>query len=260
MVGRYGTSEGRALAEYYQIKLGFRKEYSSKTRQILCCNAGFFPNDTKAIDQWAELLSELSEECDIMGIMNYFCEGWIVEKLCPKAMLMPNSGIASGEHGYTHCLEGKKVLVIHPMTKTIEEQYKNHRKEIFPGTNVLPEFQLITLKAVNTQADEVDCRFKDWFEALDYMTEEIQKIDFDIAIIGCGAYGFPLAARIKKMGKTAIHMGGAVQFLFGIKSVRSDINPSINCNYTDAWIYPDESERPKGSEKIENGCYWKPLT
>ena len=27
--------------------------------------------------------------------------------------------------------------------------------------------------------------------------------------LGCGAYGFPLAAHVKRMGKKAIHMGGS---------------------------------------------------
>lgn len=259
MVGRYGTSEGRALAEYLQIQAGLKRKYKNKTREFLCCNAGFFPNDEVLIDQYGALLVDASSECDILGIMNFYCEGYVVEKLCPNAVLMPNGGIGSGKQGYAHCLEGKKILVIHPMVKTIESQYNNHREEIFPGTNNLPKFQLQTLKAVNTQADEVDWRFLNWFEALDYMTDEVYKRDFDIALIGCGAYGFPLAARIKKMGKSAIHMGGSVQYLFGIKNARADKNPSIKNMYTDAWVYPDESERPKGSEKIEGGCYWKPI-
>lgn len=258
MVGRYGTSEGRALAEYFQIKLGLRKDYLPRTKKFLCCNAGFFPDDTKSINKWGELLAELSPQCDILGIMNFYCEGWIVENLCPNAILMPNGGIASGSKGYTHCLEGKKILVVHPMNQTIEAQYFNKRALIFPGSNALPEFVLETLKAVNTQADETDPRFPTWFDALDYMTEEIAKKDFDIALIGCGAYGFPLAARVKQMGKSAIHMGGAVQHLFGIKSARGDMNNYIKNLYNDAWVYPDESDRPKGYEKVEGGCYWAP--
>ncbi len=259
MVGRYGTGEGRALAEYHQIQLGLRKEYYDRTRHFLCCNAGFFPNKTDAIDKWAQLLTECSPECDVMGVMNYYCEGWIVEKLCPDAILIPNGGIGSAKSGYTHCLENKKILVIHPMTTTIESQYFNHRKEIFPGSNALPEFELQTLKAVNTQADATDSRFSDWFEALDYMTEEIAKRDFDIALVGCGAYGFPLAARIKQMGKSSIQMAGALQYLFGIKNARSDNNAYIRNLYNESWVYPDESDRPAGSEKVEGGCYWKPL-
>ena len=43
---------------------------------------------------------------------------------------------------------------------------------------------------------------------------------FDVAIIGCGAYGMPLAAMLKQAGKQAIHLGGATQLLFGIKGKR----------------------------------------
>ena len=52
------------------------------------------------------------------------------------------------------------------------------------------------------------------------MYTEAVKIDFDTAIIGCGAYGFPLAAKLKAAGKQAFHMGGATQLLFGIKGSR----------------------------------------
>lgn len=62
--------------------------------------------------------------------------------------------------------------------------------------------------------------FTTWFEALDWMKQEITSKSFDICIIGCGAYGFHLAAHVKRIGKQAIHMGGATQLLFGIKGNR----------------------------------------
>ena len=64
--------------------------------------------------------------------------------------------------------------------------------------------------------------FSNWFETLDALTEETYKLDFDIALIGCGAYGFPLASRIKNLGKKSIHLGGATQVMFGIKGKRWD--------------------------------------
>ncbi|MBD4336261.1 hypothetical protein GUH15_09405, partial [Xanthomonas citri pv. citri] len=60
----------------------------------------------------------------------------------------------------------------------------------------------------------------DWFEALEYMESEISKMDFDIALIGCGAYGMCLAAHVKRMGKTAIHLAGWTQMLFGVYGKR----------------------------------------
>ena len=83
-------------------------------------------------------------------------------------------------------------------------------------------------------------RFANWFEALEWMYNQTLTIDYDIALIGCGAYGLPLAAKIKKSGKHAIHMGGMLQGLFGIKCKRFDEAPdyeNLRCWYNENWIY-----------------------
>ena len=69
----------------------------------------------------------------------------------------------------------------------------------------------------------------------------------------------PLAAMLKKAGKQAIHMGGVTQILFGIKGKRWEKEKSygyIKALMNDNWIYPEENERPKSSNKIEGNCYW----
>ncbi len=193
---------------------------------------------------------------DLLGVMDFYGEDWIVRNLCHQAELLPAGALGSLRKGWTDVLEGHRVLVIHPFEESIQYQYKNHREEIFPGTNMLPKFDLQTIKAVQTIADSTDERFETWFDALDYMTDEASKRDFDIALIGCGAYGFPLASRIKDMGKIAVHMGGCLQTLFGIMGQRWENSDKMKDCITDAWIYPSETERPKGLEKVENGCYW----
>jgi hypothetical protein len=90
---------------------------------------------------------------------------------------------------------------------------------------------------------------------------EIDKADFDVCLIGCGAYGFPLAAHVKRMGRKAVHFGGSLQLLFGIKGKRWE-DPNYNPVYNYAklmnehWIRPDESEKPSIASKVENACYW----
>ena len=84
-------------------------------------------------------------------------------------------------------------------------------------------------------------------------------MNFDIAIIGCGAYGFPLAVKLKKAGKQAIHLGGAAQLLFGIKGKRWESDPAfeyVQKFFNDSWVYPDEAERPQKAHIVEGGCYW----
>ena len=88
------------------------------------------------------------------------------------------------------------------------------------------------------------------------MNNEIDKIEFDIAIIGAGAYGLSLAAHIKRSGRKAIQLGGATQILFGIRGHRWETHPIISNFFNEHWINPNEGEIPNGYKNVENGCYW----
>ena len=52
--------------------------------------------------------------------------------------------------------------------------------------------------------------------------------DYDVAIVGAGAYSLPLAAHARDTGHAAIQMSGATQLLFGIKGKRWDDHPVIS--------------------------------
>jgi hypothetical protein len=167
---------------------------------------------------------------------------------------------------WTRVLKGKKVIVVHPFAELIEKQYKEYRTELFENSDVLPLFDLKTIKAVQSIGGDSN-GFVDWFEALQWMEDEIDKQDYDICLIGCGAYSFPLAAHCKRQGKKAVHLGGSLQLLFGIKGSRWE-NPNYARNWhmepenlylkmmsNKNWVRPNEF-RTKNSSLVENGCYW----
>jgi len=111
------------------------------------------------------------------------------------------------------------------------------------------------LKAVQSLAGS-ETEFDTWFDAYDWMCNQIKNIDFDVAIIGCGAYGLPLAAYVKSLGKQAIHLGGATQILFGIKGKRYDDIPFYRGLYNQYWVRPNSGEKIQNYLKVETGCYW----
>lgn len=71
----------------------------------------------------------------------------------------------------------------------------------------------------------------------------------------------------KKMGKQAIHLGGVLQLLFGIKGNRWE-NPNYGVKewgipygsysnlINDFWIKPSDKEKPQQSDQVEGACYW----
>ena len=117
-------------------------------------------------------------------------------------------------------------------------------------------YELKTIKAVQSIAGNQPEGFGDWFEALDWMKREIDKTDFDIAIIGCGAYGFPLAAYVKQIGKKAIHLGGATANLFGIRSNMVDNSEQLRALVNEYWVRASKEETPRGKELVEGSLYW----
>ena len=261
MVARFGNTELAVMTSVLQKRL-FGRTPESDARfdewfDRMTEGAGFFPHDPVLGEKFVDLMLDVCKDVDMLAIFHCYMDDYVITEY------MQNTKVTFLNHiepwrcktPWTAALEGKKVLVIHPFEESVKEQYARHNL-LFPNQNVLPEFDLKTLKAVQTIAGEKDERFGNWFEALEYMYREALKIDFDVAIIGCGAYGFPLAAKLKRAGKQVIHMGGATQILFGIKGRRWVDNPRSGLQFNDAWVYPKESETPKNCQVVENHCYW----
>lgn len=223
----------------------------------LCTLSGFFPNDICLMDQFAEEMLGMVSEIDLLGVWFSSLEEYVIGEYMPDTMLTHLTAVEPYAFAdpWSKRLEGKKVLVIHPFEESIRKQYAK-REVLFDNPNVLPKFELSTIKAVQTIAGEKDNRFETWFEALGYMKSEMKKVDFDIAIIGCGAYGMPLAIEAKRMGKQAVHMGGATQLLFGIMGARWDQNEGVKKMCNEHWTRPSASEQCKNQQKVEDACYW----
>ena len=241
MLARYGSSEFRAII-------------NDKDFHLVCFYSGFFPQDEKLRKKFIKTYFDSSKLIDIFLIWNYrnhFLKEFKLVKKFPNVKYLSRTFyVGCFNEPWIKSLKGKKVLVVHPFKKTIESQHKKREK-----LGILPKLKSFeVIKAVQTIAGNKDPRFETWFDALDYMKKEIDKKDFDIAIIGCGAYGLPLAAHVKSIGKQSIHLAGKTQLLFGIKGKRWDNDPGIS--YTKDWISPLDEDKIQNYKKIEEGCYW----
>ncbi len=256
-VGRLGSNELECMVEYYDVLKrceGEKNSYHDNLKLVMKQGAGFFPTTDECLDRFAELYTENLKDADFIWSMwlSRF-ENQYYERFNPNATIGFYDDTALPydiDNPWTRALEGKKVLVIHPFEDSIRENYEI-REKLFLNPDVLPEFELITLKAIQSIADETP-EYETWFEALEYMKRRIDEMDFDIALIGAGAYGFPLGAYIKSIGKKAVHIGGMLQLLFGIKG-KAWNKLGI---YNEHWTSPKEIEKPKGYKSVEAGRYW----
>lgn len=267
MVARFGSTEMANLVNYIGVKQNNRNIldyiqgksikwwWDPAVMNQLQLWSGFFPPTREKIEAFCELMLNDSKEIDILG-------SWLEEERYVTSSLSNAKQVVLEDlepfftpKPWTHALAGKKVLVVHPFAQTIARQYEK-RELLFPD-GLLPQFELQTIKAVQSVAG-ASTGFKDWFEALDHMKNQIDTSDYDVAIIGCGAYGLPLAAHVKRSGKKAIHMAGATQLLFGIKGKRWEsyvVWPYMNL-FNKHWVRPGEKEKPKNAQIVEGACYW----
>ncbi len=250
--GRLGWMEGYAIG-----RLLADGKTPLSLREKLALHAGVFPPTEEQLKKFADVYLEAMRCVDVFGLMEAPFHGWLIKKYAPQAARAELSSLEPYfyEAPWSWQLQGLTVLVVHPFAESIMKQYSTVRKQLFINPKTLPEFALRVIKTPQTITGSTT-EYHSWFETLKALEKKVQQEKFDVAIIGCGAYGFPLAATVKKMGKAAIHLGGATQLLFGVSGNRWRKHPKFQSIITDAWQPPLESERPTGWKKIEDGCYW----
>lgn len=267
MVGKIGTGDNETLLRYMDIHdkepvalkwlkllVGLRRPFwwDNSIRTGISVSAGVFPNTVEGIEEFCRIYETYIPEMD--GFAS--CadgESRIHDRYCPHAVPLDYGSLFPIMNGYSwfDALAGKKVLVVHPYVKSIRTQYEKAKThELHRSLGPMPEFDLIQYRPVNTIGGK-SSEFPRWKDALQRMIDDVSKIDFDVALVGCGVYGVPLSVHIKRMGRVAIHTGGATQLIFGIKGRYYD---TWNL-YNEFWMRPFADDIPPNMELIENGRF-----
>lgn len=261
-IGKLGSTELQALRMYQRYRNSRDRERGTAFyRRVLLEFSGVFPDDYRTYKRWGEYWAwEVLPGMTHIGTWFNFNESRIVRSHARNARVFHSYGLEPYifQDPWSARLEGKKVVVISPFSRTIRHQYEFRSKIWEQNERVLPRFDLRTVQCP-TYPHLVKPAFRDWFEALDDMKRQVCRAGFDVLIAGAGAYSLPLCVYARSLGKVGIHLGGNTQLLFGILGKRWLVpNASIDSRFfNDAWMYPLPEETPEGCEKVENGCYWR---
>jgi hypothetical protein len=271
LIARFGASEMKILNNFqiiektrewsffrkyiYSVKSGNKTYFKNEYKNELRDNSGFFHNEDEYFYRFCQLYKECVKRIDVLAVWNLNGEAEFHKNYLPQADLIPFTSLEPYyyENPWSQALKHKKVLVVHPFAKSIEINFRN-REQIYPN-GILPDFDLVTIKAIQTLYGNPS-EFPTWFDALESMLDKIKTKDFDLAIIGAGAYGLPLGSMIKDIGRQAILLGGATQILFGIKGNRWENHPVISKLFNEYWTRPIPEEHFGNYKKMENACYW----
>jgi hypothetical protein len=269
LIGKIGTIECNIL---YMLNLQTGIQPHLEFRDVLEINAGVFPNDYSSVEHWAKEFGSaiMSANCLATGWYEHTKQqedslfrlwGWKGHQV-PLRALEPY--YADEEERWTSLLEGQRVCVVTSFSESARKQVEKGEERVWPMKkgSVWPSSvewswvqtgyspRLALGRAGWEESPE------DWSEAVSWVVAEVLKTEARIVLIGCGALGMLIGARLKQKGKICIVLGGALQVLFGIKGRRWENHSIISKFWNSEWVWPSTEETPRGSEGVEKSCYW----
>ena len=228
-------------------------------------NAGIFTKDNESLKKYTQKLIESYDHCTI--IAEWDTDGKVfahtgsgqqyITKRTPKTPKLDARALEPYyfKDNWMPALKGKKILIIHPFSKTLVKQVQN-LKLAFPGKSWFEDCQIEFATPPLTLAGNHNNT--DWQEHLTPFLESLREVkEFDVALVAAGGYGMLIADFIfKEMGKSVMYIGGALQLFFGVIGKRWFDNKDILKLVNDDWIRPDKDDKPANFIKVEKGCYW----
>jgi hypothetical protein len=257
--GKIGTAEILGLDyfdRFFQGGLGITSWVRPATR--LANNAGFFPVELDAYRGWNREMRASIAHLDFVCLWQTdpflrLYESKIVSINAKKAQRIPMGWL--GKSILAEIVDFRW-LVISPFIKTMQMQLPRMRQIHDPENQTKTNWEKT---ASNTRFLRCPLQwhlepspYRSWAEGLEILSGRVAQEQFDVALIGAGAWSLPLAARIKKSGRSAIHTGGETQLFFGIKGQRWNHSDF----YNSAWVSVLPEETPELRAKIDDACYW----
>lgn len=239
---------------------------------VLSNNAGIYDtkNNEDTIKKYCVLYSDAIKNSAALAIwdnylnteQSFFLKRYKINSI-PFKILEPFYCLDKNIIPWSNSLNNKVILIIHPFVESFKSQLKNKFK-FFEDKNKYifhANQKFVFYKSFNTAAGNYI--HKDWEETYKIMCNDISKLKFDIALLGCGGYGHPLCNYIyTELNKSAIYIGGGLQLLFGVMGKRWESNQPViqgilkKNNTLSRMIRPSKNEILKNNTNIEGGCYW----
>lgn len=248
-------------------RLGLRL-FEREVRRHAEKNSGVYPATPEFLEAWNERYAADVAALDAVGL---FLKGDALER-----MVVEGYGIANRMHYqdqepdrslpdrpercWLPLLRGRRVLLVCPFASLLAERA---REDVFEGVWARTGkrwFHPRSVEALDTPygfAAETQARYPTAFDLLDAVRSELDRREFDVALVATAGLAIPLCAHVKRRGRVAVDLGGHLQVLFGVIGQRWRRQRVWRESYfTDAWIDMPARLRPVETGVCDDGAYW----
>ncbi len=184
LIGRMPGIEAQCLVEYIDNNLNVKK-INKNIIGLLEQNTGFYNmnNDDEILKFWCDTYLESLRNCTLLYRLEFNTYDKLVENYYKNIYVFSCASL----YLWLPLLEGKNILVISPFEKSIHMQFSKRKHFFTTGKQQnfeYPEFNLQVLKCPNTIKGNTPFPHSNWKESYENMCNEIDKLDFDIAVLG----------------------------------------------------------------------------
>ena len=237
----------------YEAALGFRS----------LRHAGVWPTDPGFQRRFSDRFASDVGDLDAIGL---FPDAWPSELEilrfhalggAPMRFEDQEPDLAPDGDDWLEHLRGRRVAIVSPFAELLRERADTETYETVWASVGKRWFGPESVEAVEFPygfEPATQDRYRDSLELLDEVLGRLGEIDFDCALIGAGGLGIPIAAELKRRGRTAISLGGHLQVLFGVHGERWRERPEWRRRFIDAWVAVPDRYRPDPALTGEN--YW----
>jgi hypothetical protein len=230
--------------------------------------AGAFPSDPEFFPVFTAWYGEHVRNLDCLGLFRgpkepvLFAHYGLPCKPIFFGDMQPDRSVPSDEaECYLRHFQGKRLLLLAPFADLLRQRATRDIFEAVWSNIRKPWFHPASVQAIEFPYGYDNGAYAPFPTVIDLFEDVAQRIDrheFDVALIGAGALGIPLASHIKRSGRVAISLGGHLQVLFGVMGQRWRDNATFVRKYlNDNWIDMPERYHPPAKERLtDGGSYW----
>ena len=271
--GKIGTSEKHWM--YYPVLMAEETDrrrrfaFEAATR-FHCRGSGVFPLTSPAMATFAAFYATHVRRLDSLGVMRDLTalEDMVLWNYAPPARTIlfqdqePDRGVpADDSRCYLPAFAGKRLLLVAPFAHLLRQRATRETFEAVWSRTGKRWFEPASVDSLEFPYGFEPATQERYGSAIALCNEVVAEMDrreFDVALIAAGALGIPLAAAAKAGGRIGISLGGHLQVLFGVLGQRWRDDPEWQARYiNDAWLDMPRAYRPAAYETVcDNGCYW----
>lgn len=232
-------------------------------------HAGIFPDQLDFIEAFRKFYADRMRQLDALGLFGHPGEPAIIAHYRLK---VPTCRFSHQEPGrqipdnpadcYLPAFAGKRVLLISSFAELLAERA---RRDIFEavwsktGKRWFAPASVEALVMPYSWNRETQLHHGNSIALFDQLCSAMAQRRFDLALIGAGALGVPLAVHAKALGAVGISLGGHLQVLFGVLGRRWRDSEYWQGNYiNDSWVDLPPELRPDIPPRLmaDRSAYW----